>query len=106
MHKRRSDYFNNAKALADELIFVKNDHQRILKGSIEFQNEQELKIIVSNIISVDYAIPSLYYNCTVCSSLEKVALSTATVILYLLNGSVKTMIQCQRAMSVVKPAST
>ena len=34
IHKGHIEYFNNAKALADELfVIVNNDHQRALKGS-------------------------------------------------------------------------
>ena len=36
------EYFNYAKALADQLfVIVNNDHQRALKGSKEFQDEAE-----------------------------------------------------------------
>jgi len=42
IHKGHITYFNNAKALADELfVIVNNDHQRALKGSKEFQQEAE-----------------------------------------------------------------
>ena len=42
IHKGHIEYFNNAKSLADELfVIVNNDHQRALKGSKEFQQEQE-----------------------------------------------------------------
>ena len=38
IHKGHLEYFNNAKAIADELfVIVNNDHQRALKGSKEFQ---------------------------------------------------------------------
>ena len=48
IHKGHVDYFNNAKSLADELlVIVNNDHQRGLKGSKEFQKEQERVFIVS-----------------------------------------------------------
>ena len=47
IHKGHIEYFNNAKALADELfVIVNNDHQRVLKGSKEFQQEQERVFIV------------------------------------------------------------
>ena len=40
IHKRHLEYFNNAKALADQLfVIVNNDFQRELKGSKEFQDE-------------------------------------------------------------------
>ena len=42
IHKGHIEYFNNAKALADELfVIVNNDQQRELKGSKEFQQEAE-----------------------------------------------------------------
>ena len=53
IHKGHLEYFNNAKAIADELfVIVNNDHQRALKGSKEFQGEEERMIIVSNIKAV------------------------------------------------------
>jgi len=74
IHKGHLEYFNNAKALADELfVIVNNDHQRALKGSKEFQNEDERMIIVSNIRAVDHAILSADQDRTVCVTLEKIA---------------------------------
>ena len=74
IHKGHLEYFNNAKAIADELfVIVNNDHQRALKGSKEFQGEEERMIIVSNIKAVDQAILSVDEDRTVCSTLEKIA---------------------------------
>ena len=74
IHKGHLEYFNNAKALADELfVIVNNDHQRALKASKEFQNEEERMIIVSNIKAVDYAILSVDEDRTVCATLRKIA---------------------------------
>jgi cytidyltransferase-like protein len=74
IHKGHLEYFNNAKALADELfVIVNSDHQRTLKGSKEFQNEEERLIIVSNVKAVDYAILSIDVDRTVCATLEKIA---------------------------------
>ena len=74
IHKGHLEYFNNAKALADELfVIVNNDHQRALKGSKEFQNEEERMIIVSNIKAVDHAILSVDEDRTVCATLRKIA---------------------------------
>ena len=43
IHKGHLEYFNNAKAMGDELfVIVNNDHQRVLKGSKEFQQEEKL----------------------------------------------------------------
>ena len=75
IHKGHIEYFNNAKALADELfVIVNNDHQRELKGSKEFQKEQERVFIVSNIKAVDQCVLSIDEDRTVCRTIEKIAL--------------------------------
>jgi len=74
IHKGHLEYFNTAKALTDELfVIVNNDHQRALKGSKEFQQEDERMIIVSNIKAVDLAILSVDTDRTVCKTIEKIA---------------------------------
>lgn len=74
IHKGHLEYFNNAKALADELfVIVNSDFQRDLKGSKEFQIESERLLIVSNIKAVDKAILSIDKDRTVCATLEKIA---------------------------------
>lgn len=74
IHKGHLEYFNNAKALADELfVIVNNDYQRELKGSKEFQKEGERVIIVSNIKAVDKVILSIDKDRTVCESLKRIA---------------------------------
>ena len=74
IHKGHLEYFNTAKALTDELfVIVNNDHQRALKGSKEFQQEEERMIIVSNIKAVDLAILSVDADRTVCKTIEKIA---------------------------------
>ncbi len=74
IHKGHLEYFNNANAITDELfVIVNNDHQRALKGSQEFQGEEERMAIVSNIKAVDHAILSVDDDRTVCSTLEKIA---------------------------------
>ena len=74
IHKGHLEYFNTAKALTDELfVIVNNDHQRALKGSKEFQQEEERMIIVSNIKAVDVAILSVDSDRTVCKAIEKIA---------------------------------
>ena len=66
--------FDNAKALADELfVIVNSDHQRALKGSKEFQQEQERVFIVSNIKSVDHCVLSIDQDRSVCKTIEKIA---------------------------------
>ena len=50
IHKGHIEYFNKAKANGDKLVVIVNsDHQRILKGSKEFQQEDERLFIVKNI---------------------------------------------------------
>ena len=72
IHKGHLEYFNTAKALTDELfVIVNNDYQRALKGSIEFQLEEERMIIVSNIKAVDKAILSVDTDRTVCKTIEQ-----------------------------------
>ena len=74
IHKGHLEYFNNAKALADELfVIVNNDNQRALKGSKEFQKEDERVIIVSNIKAVDKTILSIDEDSTVCATLQMIA---------------------------------
>ena len=74
IHKGHLDYFNQAKALADELIvIVNNDFQRELKGSQEFQLEEERVIIVSNIKAVDRVYLSVDQDRTVCQTIIKIA---------------------------------
>ena len=74
IHKGHIEYFNNAKALADELfVIVNNDKQRSLKGSKEFQKEEERMIIVYNIKAVDKAILSIDQDRTVCATLKMIA---------------------------------
>ena len=73
IHKGHLEYFNNAKALGDALfVIVNSDLQRSLKGSKEFQLEEERMIIVSNIKAVDKVILSIAQDRTVCATLEKI----------------------------------
>ena len=74
IHKGHLEYFNTAKALTDELfVIVNNDNQRSLKGSTEFQLEEERMIIVSNIKAVDRAILSVDTDRTVCKTIAEIA---------------------------------
>jgi len=74
IHKGHLEYFNNAKALADELfVIVNNDQQRALKGSKEFHKEDERMIIVSNIKEVDKAVLSIDQDRTVCETIRMIA---------------------------------
>ena len=74
LHKGHLEYFNNAKALCDELfVIVNSDMQRALKGSKPFQDEKERLLIVSNIKAVDKAILSVDTDRTVCESIRQLA---------------------------------
>ena len=74
IHKGHLEYFNNARTLADKLfVIVNNDHQRELKGSKEFQDENERMIIVSNIKAVDKAILSIDTDRTVRETIKVIA---------------------------------
>lgn len=74
IHKGHLEYINNAKALADRLfVIVNNDYQCELKGSKEFQDEEERMIIVSNIKAVDEVVLSIDKDRTVCETLRKIA---------------------------------
>src|SRR5574343_1854949 len=73
IHKGHIEYFNNAKALGDKLIvIINNDHQRALKGSKEFQTEEERVFIVSNIKSVDETFLSIDKDRTVCLTIKHI----------------------------------
>lgn len=60
IHKGHLELFASAKALGDLLIVIVNsDHQRQLKGSKEFQDENERLLIVSSLRNVDFALVSV-----------------------------------------------
>ena len=74
IHKGHLEYLNKAKLLADELfVIVNNDHQRALKGSKEFQLEEERMLIVSNLKAVNKTILSIDTDRTVCATIEEIA---------------------------------
>lgn len=73
IHKGHIEYFNNAKANGDYLVVIVNsDYQRALKGSKEFQKEDERVFIVSNIKSVDQVFLSIDQDRTVCATIKLV----------------------------------
>ncbi len=73
IHKGHLEYFHNAKQHADVLfVIVNSDYQRELKGSKEFQGEEERCIIVSNIKPVDKTFLSIDKDRTVRKSIEKI----------------------------------
>ena len=59
-------------------MIVNNDRQRAIKGSKEFQKEDERMIIVSNIKAVDRAILSIDQDRTVCQTLKVIAKDYST----------------------------
>ena len=92
IHKGHLEYFNNAKRHADELIvIVNNDVQRALKGSQEFQGEEERVLIVSNIKAVDRTELSIDSDRTVCATLRKIAheLGSAYILAFANGGDQK-----------------
>ena len=71
IHKGHIEYFQNAKANGDKLfVIVNSDYQRALKGSKEFQKEDERVFIVSNIKSVDKVFLSIDKDRTVCETIR------------------------------------
>jgi cytidyltransferase-like protein len=71
IHKGHIEYFLKAKSLGDKLIvIVNNDYQREIKGSKEFQLEEERLFIVSSIKYVDEVFLSIDNDGTVCSSIR------------------------------------
>lgn len=73
IHKGHLEYFHNAKASGDALfVIVNSDHQRELKGSKEFQNEEERLIIVSNFSVVDKVFLSIDNDRTVCETIAHI----------------------------------
>lgn len=73
IHKGHIEYFNLAKNAGEFLIvIVNNDYQRILKGSNEFQLEEERFFIVSNLKCVDQVFLSIDKDRTVCDTLKKI----------------------------------
>jgi cytidyltransferase-like protein len=71
IHKGHIEYFNNAKACGDMLIVIVNsDFQREMKGSKEFQDQDERVFIVSNIKSVDKVFLSTDQDRTVCATIR------------------------------------
>ena len=73
IHKGHIEYFNEARKLGDALfVIVNNDHQRELKGSKEFQNQDERKFIVDNIKATDKVFVSIDTDRTVCETIKHI----------------------------------
>jgi len=73
VHKGHIEYFNNAKSHGDQLyVIVNSDLQRELKGSKEFQDEDERMFIVRNLKMVDRVFLSVDTDRTVCKTIEMI----------------------------------
>ncbi len=73
VHKGHLELFERAKKISDILIvIVNNDRQRELKGSKEFQEEQERLLIIRSFRAVDHAELSIDQDRSVKESLAMV----------------------------------
>jgi cytidyltransferase-like protein len=73
IHKGHIEYFQNARANGDELfVIVNSDFQRALKGSKEFQDENERVFIVENLRLVDKCFLSIDMDRTVVESIKMI----------------------------------
>lgn len=71
IHKGHIEYLLNSKQNGDLLfVIVNNDFQRALKGSKEFQNEQERVMIVENLKMVDKCFLSIDQDRTVIETIK------------------------------------
>lgn len=73
LHKGHVEYLEKAKSLGDKLIVIVNsDHQRAIKGSKEFMDQDERMFIVSSLRCVDEVFLSIDQDGTVCESLRAI----------------------------------
>jgi cytidyltransferase-like protein len=73
IHKGHIEYFQYARANGDELfVIVNSDYQRSLKGSKEFQDENERVFIVENLRLVDKCFLSIDRDRTVVESIKMI----------------------------------
>jgi cytidyltransferase-like protein len=73
IHKGHLEYFEKSKEQGDQLwVIVNNDYQRALKGSKEFQKEDERLAIVQAIRTVDLALLSIDQDRTVIESIKHI----------------------------------
>ena len=60
VHKGHIDYLTQSKELGDKLfVIVNNDLQREMKGSKEFMNEDERKLVIETLKPVDWAVVAI-----------------------------------------------
>lgn len=73
VHKGHIEYFEQAKKHGDLLfVIVNSDAQRKLKGSKEFQDENERMLIISSLKMVDKAILAIDQDRTVRQTIQKI----------------------------------
>jgi D-beta-D-heptose 7-phosphate kinase/D-beta-D-heptose 1-phosphate adenosyltransferase len=73
IHKGHIEYLHNSKLYGSQLfVIVNNDFQRILKGSKEFQNEDERLIIIQNLKIVDKCFLSIDKDRTVTETIKNI----------------------------------
>ena len=87
-HKGHIEYFNKSKEHGDKLyVIVNNDKQRELKGSKEFQNEDERMFIIKNLKMVDRVFLSIDTDRTVCQTIGTIhSLEDSSDELFFANG--------------------
>jgi len=63
VHKGHIEYLTKSKELGDKLfVIVNNDKQREMKGSKEFMNENERKLVIETLKPVDWAVVAIETN--------------------------------------------
>jgi cytidyltransferase-like protein len=71
IHKGHIEYLHNSKSNGDLLfVIVNDDNQRVLKGSKEFQNENERGLIIENLKIVDKCFLSIDQDRTVIETIK------------------------------------
>ena len=87
VHKGHLELFYNAKEVGDVWVIVNNDHQRKLKGSKEFMDEDERLEIITALKVVDIALLSIDKDKTQCATLKYIGENYGkTHKLYFANG--------------------
>jgi cytidyltransferase-like protein len=88
LHKGHIEYFNKSKEYGDKLyVIVNNDKQRVLKGSKEFQAEDERIFIIQNLKMVDRVFLSIDTDRTVCQTIGMIhSLEDSSDELFFANG--------------------
>ena len=73
LHKGHLEYFHNALELGDNLfVIVNSDYQRELKGSKEFQDQDERLLIISNLSVVSACTIAIDKDRTVRETLRSI----------------------------------